>query len=1009
MRSPFQKFLFSFCLIAVVFPCQAQKINYNVVFDSLFRNNQVESALVLSEKLEKEESVNGPTLWLAFAINKKGQAWYRKGDWPQADSLFREAIHVATLAGQTETIQFTDLLNSLGNHAGRMGNFEESMEVYNRILQIKTKLLGENDPAIIRTRSNIGLTYYNMGQFNNALDMAVRSIAMYQQNAWKKDAQFVVLLRDAGAAFSGLGRFTESKQHYQEALSLARDLYGEEHRDYVRLLYNYCYSLNQSGDYTELESTATHLVDLLRKIPDGDQSETMELALNILGTTKYFIGLYPEAIQILQEAKEVAQVCCGSGLEERAEVCANLAQAYMFAAQPDSAYMQLLEINQIDLEKKANGVPVDMNQNLVRANVLVELHKLDEVKALTAEVEQSVVWNEENKVALRSSYLMVKWKLAAYEGDLSGAIALLDSNYVNTLSVQGPRSWDIISLLTEKSRLYYLSGKYPESLSTMTEMLQLKYRLVIDQMALLSDNERNNLAAQFSMESSILAAIAQRRPDLPAAQQLIDLHLFKKSILEKTSRKIASIVQQNNDPEIIEAYRQWIDAREQLSFALQTPSSQASEIQRLQASVELLEKNLARRGLANVLPEKFISSSDISAALRDGEAAIDVLQFRKIDQFEYSDSIVYAFSIIKPGATQPEIVFLPNGNELESFVMGQYQNEISRKKDLSPIIYNKMWAPVATQLQDVRTLYYSPDGIFHKINLNTLRKPDGSYVLDQMSVVQLTNLRFITERSSANSGKEPGTAALFGNPAFKKNMESAAAISDNSASASVGYRDLILEEGGDLKLTPLPGSEREVNGIAKKLTEKKWNIEVFTRDAATEDTLKQLKSPKVLHIATHGYFSNSEKKTVATGFAGNWVGKNPALRSMLFFAGAEDAIAGKNTSRNDGILTAFEAAVLHLDGTELVVLSACNTGLGKIQNGEGVYGLQRAFRIAGAKSLIMSLWEVEDAATALLMTTFYENWTSGMSKTEAFRKAQMALKAKYPQPFYWGSFILING
>jgi len=200
-----------------------------------------------------------------------------------------------------------------------------------------------------------------------------------------------------------------------------------------------------------------------------------------------------------------------------------------------------------------------------------------------------------------------------------------------------------------------------------------------------------------------------------------------------------------------------------------------------------------------------------------------------------------------------------------------------------------------------------------------------------------------------------------------------------------------------------------VKSIAKKLTGKNWQTSVFSGASASEDTLKQVKSPKVLHIATHGYFLNPEAKPNAAPFAGSRTGKNPALRSMLFFAGAEDAIAGKNTGRNDGILTAFEAAVLHLDGTELVVLSACNTGLGKIQNGEGVYGLQRAFRIAGARSLIMSLWEVEDAATALLMNAFYENWTSGMPKPEAFRKAQLTLKKKYPQPFYWGSFILVNG
>jgi CHAT domain-containing protein len=215
---------------------------------------------------------------------------------------------------------------------------------------------------------------------------------------------------------------------------------------------------------------------------------------------------------------------------------------------------------------------------------------------------------------------------------------------------------------------------------------------------------------------------------------------------------------------------------------------------------------------------------------------------------------------------------------------------------------------------------------------------------------------------------------------------------------------------GNFELTPLPGSEREVRDIAQKLDGKKWATAVFTGTEATEDNLKKVKSPKVLHLATHGYILNTEKQTDFKGFKRAQTDKNPAIRSMLCFTGAEDAIEGKYIpGQSDGILNAYEASVLQLEGTELVVLSACNTGLGKIQHGEGVYGLQRAFRIAGAKSLIMSFWEVEDAATALLMTTFYENWTSGMSKPDAFRKAQLALKAKYPQPFYWGSFVLVNG
>jgi CHAT domain-containing protein len=356
---------------------------------------------------------------------------------------------------------------------------------------------------------------------------------------------------------------------------------------------------------------------------------------------------------------------------------------------------------------------------------------------------------------------------------------------------------------------------------------------------------------------------------------------------------------------------------------------------------------------------------------------------------------------------------LENADELSFVLAGQFQSEIKNRKEVSPALYEKMWAPVAAKLSGVKTLYFSPDGIFHKINLNALRWADGSYLVDNLDIRLVTNLREILSREKNEPDQSPGLAVLFGNPTFKAGQMLSGDLSGLSPTGTEDagiFRDLSGEfADGDFHLSPLPGSGREVNAIAKKLTGKNWQTSVFTGAKATEDTLKQLKSPKVLHIATHGYFLNSEKTNSTIGLNSPYAGKNPALRSMLFFAGAENSISGENTGRNDGILTAFEAAVLNLDQTELVVLSACNTGLGKIQNGEGVYGLQRAFRIAGAKSLIMSLWEVEDAATELLMNSFYENWLSGMSKSEAFRKAQLTLKAKYPQPFYWGSFILVNG
>ena len=186
-------------------------------------------------------------------------------------------------------------------------------------------------------------------------------------------------------------------------------------------------------------------------------------------------------------------------------------------------------------------------------------------------------------------------------------------------------------------------------------------------------------------------------------------------------------------------------------------------------------------------------------------------------------------------------------------------------------------------------------------------------------------------------------------------------------------------------------------------------------DDATETEIKKLNNPQVLHIATHGFFLANlpTPKENERGFAGmesKKVAENPLLRSGLLFAGAKHAFAEvqKKDNEEDGVLTAYEAMSLDLDQTDIVVMSACETGLGVSSNGEGVYGLQRAFQVAGAKSVLMSLWTVADNSTQELMVLFYENWLSGKTPREAFKQAQLSLRKKYPQPYHWGAFVLVG-
>ena len=219
---------------------------------------------------------------------------------------------------------------------------------------------------------------------------------------------------------------------------------------------------------------------------------------------------------------------------------------------------------------------------------------------------------------------------------------------------------------------------------------------------------------------------------------------------------------------------------------------------------------------------------------------------------------------------------------------------------------------------------------------------------------------------------------------------------------------------GGLRASPLPATKVEVEQIAKSFLENGWQVNEYLGDKASETNIKLERSPRVLHIATHGYFFEDipMDKSANDRFLGmdrQRVVQDPMLRSGLLLTGANKTLQGDKVDGENGLLSAAEASLLDLRGTELVVLSACETGKGEVKNSEGVYGLRKAFSDAGAANTIMSLWKVDDKVTQEFMTRFYEIWLEEQTTIrDAFNRTQLEIKAKYPQPYYWGAFVLVG-
>jgi CHAT domain-containing protein len=467
---------------------------------------------------------------------------------------------------------------------------------------------------------------------------------------------------------------------------------------------------------------------------------------------------------------------------------------------------------------------------------------------------------------------------------------------------------------------------------------------------------------------------------------MYDYQMATKGLLLNSTNKIKKAILASGNNELIRDYVAWLDKKETLaryySLSKQDLIDQKIDLAAMEKEANDMERLLSQRSsdFSQGYAAEKLSFTQVAAALADTEAAVEFIRIRNFDK-EFTADSKYAALILTKGATAPKLVVLDNGNQLETRYAKFYRNAI-QQKSADGYSYDQFWARIDPSLAGKKTIYVSADGVYNQISLNTLKKPDGDYLLNRYDIILVGNSKDILALKNQKATTAKKTAFLLGFPDY----------------------------GGDA-VPALPGTKVELDNIGKILKTAGYTTTPFMQKAATEAVIKSMKATSYVHIATHGYFQ-ADVEDDAVGVKQENAKNNPLLRSGLLLAGASPTIRGEvmpNLESNDnGVLTAYEAMNLSLEGTDLIVLSACETGLGDVRAGEGVYGLQRAFLVAGAKAMVMSLWKVDDAATQALMTNFYTNLAKGGSKAKAFKQAQLQLMAKFKEPYYWGAFVMMG-
>ncbi|HEX5624667.1 MAG TPA: CHAT domain-containing protein, partial [Saprospiraceae bacterium] len=550
---------------------------------------------------------------------------------------------------------------------------------------------------------------------------------------------------------------------------------------------------------------------------------------------------------------------------------------------------------------------------------------------------------------------------------------------------------------------------------------------------------------------------AKRNPGRVLPALVYNDALFYKGFLLASAIRMNTLAE--TSPVAGEPYQKLKAIRRRLANLYTMPVADRSGVGELEEEAANTEKELSRLLAGYSDASRQVDWREIKSGLKSGEAALEFIHYQHLFP-KPSDRILYAALLIRPQDEVPVFIPLCEEASLDSILQvkadrkADYVNGLYTLADRGAFIpktpqrtlYELLCKPMEKELTGIQTIYFSPSGLLHRINLNAIPVNEMETLSDRYRLIELTSTRqLVTPNPPVDQNRD---AVLYG----AVNYDFDASVQTNevvAASQSRGSLSFNAADGPQSKGSWgfLTGTEREVHSIEKTLQMNGFKVVLAKGENATEASIKKFgsglaASPRVIHIATHGFFfpdpdrtnsaedgmtrdsSSSERTAIAASQnnrqqsidnspSGSEFIKSdqPMLRSGLILAGGNAAWQGQpaRKGQEDGVLTAYEIAQMNLSNTELVVLSACETGLGDIQGNEGVYGLQRAFKIAGVKYLIMSLWQVPDKQTSMLMIAFYKNWLDQkMSIPDAFHAAQKELRELGFDPYQWAGFVLIE-
>ena len=924
------------------------------------------------------------------------------------------------------------------NYLAKKGDYSKSVETIEEASKILRKKAGKNSMEYATALLIWSNTLTQIGAKTEA-DKLLRQTAKIIQKNQGTDAS-IIASGEVNAQIALMkGNFGKAEKTLTQVMKGYENKFGAESMQNISALQQLMRINLLYGKYDQTSQIGTQLDKSIKKIY-GEKTLVYANYLQIMADYYQHIHSFKKAEQLLEQSFDIKTSILGA--ENPATVAVLIEKIALNAQINPKTIASGIEI----LEKQKAKIKQNLGEkNPLYATFLKQLSilylKQDSLSSLskaqnTLLEAEKVLENDKNKKNLEMGAVKL----------LQGDVAFRAKNYAEA-QAHYEKAGEIYKKIFDKKHPFYLKSQSklakiafiqntPEKAYLMLkENLNSYLEFVTRFFSVMSATEKEKYWASMQADFEFFNLVATTSKGNPkmnnALGEMYNYALFSKGLLLKYAKNTQTNFQENgvNIGKDSLVYQQWISAKEQLAPLLNDYEENEKEILKLSEKTDNLEKQLSQNNTA-FQKMKLQEKSDwkvIQKRLQKNQIALEMVRFRA-NGINGADSVYYAGLILSSKTTEnPALVFFDNGKEMEEMVIF-FKNKIRFKAQKDKFSYKKLWEKIDKEIAKQTAketknpvIFFSPDGLYHEMNVSALQN-GTKYVFDYQEIVYLTSTNkaniadttlFLTKAKEIkkNLKDKKGNKKENSKEISKENTEKQTEISTIYLIGNpLFYPKNTIAKNKEIK--DLKGTQKEIDKIQAVLLTQKIKSEQISQEEATEEKIKKVQNPSILHIATHGFFDAGN--TALTSYNSNQIYQNPLLYSGLLMSGAGELFSNENKDyqSKEGILTAQEAIFLPLAKTQLVVLSACETGTGANATAnvsEGIYGLQRAFLIAGAHTVVFSLFKVDDEITQKMMVAFYKKLLKHQSKSVAFREAQKEIKAQYPAPIHWGAFNMING